>query len=110
MATAKHTPAELRDLKAQARTLVLEGKLTQKEIGKRLGVSEKTMSAWVNEYGWKLPDEQALVMSDGGLSLQRLAGIVDVQAFGQYLRQRDPPLYRKALGHLAAYILTLSNQ
>jgi|BioPla2DNA2_1021312.scaffolds.fasta_scaffold19087_5 transposase len=79
-----------------ARTLYLDLKKTGKEIASLLGVSEKTVSAWVNRYGWKeertaresSPDRRAdnikqiiTGMSEERLSLQRkieeLSGNID---------------------------------
>ena len=36
-----------------AKTLYTVERLTQKEIAKKVGVSEKTMSQWVNKYHWE---------------------------------------------------------
>lgn len=41
------------DKKYLAEILFTREKLDQKIVAKRVGISEKTMSKWVNEYGWK---------------------------------------------------------
>jgi hypothetical protein len=50
MANDKHSIDDKRYL---AEVLFTREKLDQKIVAKRVGVSEKTMSKWVNEYGWK---------------------------------------------------------
>ncbi|MFQ3578523.1 MAG: phage terminase small subunit-related protein [Bacteroidales bacterium] len=37
----------------EAQRLYLEGKLSQKEIAERIGISERTMSKWVNTEKWE---------------------------------------------------------
>ena len=50
MAEAKTT---IEDKKYLAKILFTREKLDQKLVAKRVGVSEKTISNWVNEYNWK---------------------------------------------------------
>lgn len=45
--------ADLQEKKEYAKLLFIKEKLTQKEISVRVGVSERTLSKWVNENSWE---------------------------------------------------------
>lgn len=49
----RRTKAELTRLKDLARTLYISSPMTQKQIAEKIDVSEKTMTAWVNDGQWE---------------------------------------------------------
>jgi transcriptional regulator with XRE-family HTH domain len=110
MASQYRSKKEMTVLKKRAKKLLLEHRLTQKEIAAKLNISEKTMYHWVKRYSWKLTDELTLVSEAGNLTIQHLTGFVEVQGFADYLRQADPKCYQLALSHLSNYLYSLSLQ
>jgi len=58
------------DKRAQARNLYFQSDLTQEQIAKLLGVSQKTISKYVSEEKWKLIKERAQQMP--GMFLEQL--------------------------------------
>jgi len=81
--------------KKQARDLIVNEGMLQKEAAKIVGVSENTMSEWVALYGWTASEEQALKKLDN-------ATILD--GFAAYLRENDQSCYEQVLERLKTYL------
>lgn len=60
------------DVVAQARKLVEETRLTQKEIGVRLGISHMTVSRWARSGGWRRPSGTARSFDENRASLRAM--------------------------------------
>jgi transcriptional regulator with XRE-family HTH domain len=104
----KYTHAELLEKAQQAKKLYLEQRLTQKEIAAILDVSEKTMSEWKKKYKWDFAAKKTLVMDNGNLELRFITGFVEIKGFAEYLRERDPECFEKAVQHLSMYLFEIS--
>ena len=62
------TPITVSDKQYLAKILFTREKLEQKIIAKKVGVSEKTVSNWVNTFGWKKLRSRLLVSKENILS------------------------------------------
>ncbi len=70
------TKLELLDLKRKAKRLYLTDGLTGKDIASILHVSEKSISTWINEYGWIEKKEDALYVRQPGVTIAKLQSIL----------------------------------
>lgn len=98
---------ERHELKTRAKKMLLEQDLTQKEIARRLGTSEKTISTWAKTHGWKASKEKALTIEGGIPSVHGLTGLVDLQGFAAFLLDVDPKCYESMRHHLFNYLFSL---
>ena len=53
------TKKELLRCKVAARDLIVSKGITQKEVSKILGISERSLSIWVKKYKWKTDIDEA---------------------------------------------------
>ncbi len=75
---------EQRSKRLRARHLIIVKGFSQKEAGKIVGVSEKTVSTWNKKYGWK---------EDGFKEMNKRGGLtVVMDNFFTYIRSASPDL------------------
>lgn len=72
----------IKQKKDYAKTLFIKEKLTQKEIAKRVGVSERSLSKWVNEDNWNKQRQSNLLTREEQLckmmtELDTLNGVIE---------------------------------
>lgn len=72
------------DLKKQARELYINEHQTAKAISQQIGVSEKSIGAWVKQYGWKENRDNPFKIKDAKVFVR------DLKA---YLTRENPSLY-----------------
>ena len=89
------TQAEMYRIMKQAQQLIKTG-CTQKETAASVGVSEQTMSKWVNLYGWTSNKKHAVA----SMNLSKL------DAFVLYLAEKDNKCYKAVLKHFKNFMLT----
>lgn len=82
--------------KQSALNMYLSGRLTQKEIAKVLNVSEKTISKWVKENGWKK-------INTGILSLKGDEHVI--ARFLTYVQNENPELYQSLNGAFKSFVV-----
>lgn len=81
MANKKHTKEELERLKEYAKSLYLHENVTnQKELAKRVGVSENTISKWVTENKWSNLKKNFLLTREERMS-DLLDELTEIQNF-----------------------------
>lgn len=76
----------IKQKKEWAKTLFVIERLTQKEIAKKVGVSEKTISIWVNKEGWDTLRVSVIITKEQ--QLKRFYSQVDELNTG--IEGRDP--------------------
>ena len=86
---AKETSGQtIADKQYLAKILYTTEKLEQKVIAKKIGVSEKTISKWVNDFGWKKLRNRLLVgkeqiLSDMYEEMEELQAAIKAKAQGE---------------------------
>lgn len=85
-------------LKKKAKQLYLSGLYTQKEICKQIGVSQKSMSIWVNKYQWK--EKKDSIMNIGSNPLNE---------YLIYLEKNYPEIHFQITQTFINYQLNINN-
>lgn len=100
---ARKTKKETEDLKEQARLVyVHEGITNQKELAKRVGVTEKTIGSWINDGNWKKYQRNFLLTREEQMAnlLEELAEInesIKLQPEGQRFADAKTAQIRRQL-------------
>ena len=76
-------PKDLSLTKMEAKRLVIQGRLSQKQIAAKVGVSERTMTTWIKLYGWR-KDQNARLYS----------GADPLMAYINFLKTEHPETYQ----------------
>ena len=69
-----------------AKSLFLNEKLTQKELAARVGVSENTISKWVNEGDWEKLRKNILLTREEQMQLM----INELEALNKFIQDKPP--------------------
>jgi putative ATPase subunit gpP of terminase len=74
-----------RNKRYKAKRLYLTKKYTSREICKKVGITEKTMSIWIYTYGWNSPERDGLIPKTAVFGFKH-------KGFYDYLKNSNPKL------------------
>lgn len=87
---AKDIPVSIADKQYLAKILFTREKLDQKTVAKKVGVSENTMSEWVNKFNWKDLRRRLLLSKEEQLnSLYEQLEVLNEEIRNSELRRPD---------------------